>query len=219
MYKLLLSWRYLKTRFIALASIVSVTLGVATLIVVNSVMSGFVEQMKGRLHGILSDVEISAPLLGEIPYPEDNVRVVKQIIGDDLEAITCVVRNPALLTFNFHGRPWTQQVMLLGVDDETFGKVTDFEPYLTNALKRADFSFRLEEEGYEALFEEAGWPYRRNWVREKRELEAYLNDQRQLYDVAAARMVEETQALQVGAAPRSTGYQRLPTAGPVQRRQ
>ena len=46
MYKLLLSWRYLKTRFIALASIVSVTLGVATLIVVNSVMAGFVDQME-----------------------------------------------------------------------------------------------------------------------------------------------------------------------------
>ena len=41
MYKLLLSWRYLRTRYIALASIISVTLGVATLIVVNSVMAGF----------------------------------------------------------------------------------------------------------------------------------------------------------------------------------
>ena len=41
MYKLLLSWRYLRTRYIALASIVSVTLGVGTLIVVNSVMAGF----------------------------------------------------------------------------------------------------------------------------------------------------------------------------------
>ena len=41
MYKLMLAWRYLRTRYIALASIVSVTLGVATLVVVNSVMSGF----------------------------------------------------------------------------------------------------------------------------------------------------------------------------------
>ena len=58
MYKLLLSWRYLKTRFIALASIVSVTLGVATLIVVNSVMAGFVNQMQSRIHGILSDLSL-----------------------------------------------------------------------------------------------------------------------------------------------------------------
>ena len=49
MYKLLLSWRYLKSRYIALASIVSVTLGVATLIVVNSVMAGFSDEMHKRM--------------------------------------------------------------------------------------------------------------------------------------------------------------------------
>ena len=41
MYKLLLCWRYLLTRYLALACIISVMLGVATLIVVNSVMGGF----------------------------------------------------------------------------------------------------------------------------------------------------------------------------------
>ena len=60
MFKLLLAWRYLRTRFIALASIISVTLGVATLIVVNSVMSGFSKEMTDKLHGILSDVELAA---------------------------------------------------------------------------------------------------------------------------------------------------------------
>ncbi|HEV3136736.1 MAG TPA: ABC transporter permease, partial [Pirellulales bacterium] len=56
MYKLLLCWRYLRTRYIALASIISVTLGVATMIVVNSVMAGFTHEMQSRIHGILSDV-------------------------------------------------------------------------------------------------------------------------------------------------------------------
>ena len=41
MYRWLLCFRYLRTRYIALASIISVTLGVATMIVVNSVMEGF----------------------------------------------------------------------------------------------------------------------------------------------------------------------------------
>ena len=40
MYKYMLCWRYLRTRWIALASVVSVMLGVATMIVVNSVMPG-----------------------------------------------------------------------------------------------------------------------------------------------------------------------------------
>ena len=56
MYKFLLCWRYLRTRYIALASIISVTLGVATMIVVNSVMAGFNREMQQRIHGILSDI-------------------------------------------------------------------------------------------------------------------------------------------------------------------
>ncbi len=193
MYKLLLSWRYLRTRFIALASIVSVTLGVATLIVVNSVMCGFVDQMKSRLHGILSDVEISAPLLSEIPYPEQHVRIVKQLLGEDVEAVTCVVRNPALLSFEFHGRQWTQQVMLMGIDDETFSKVTDFQPNLVNEVKKANFSFKLEEEGYDALFEEAGWPFRRRKVENQRELEKLQTEQASLYDLQSAQYLAQNQ--------------------------
>ena len=169
MYKLLLSWRYLRTRFIALASIISVTLGVATLIVVNSVMSGFVFEMKSRLHGILSDVEVAAPLLGQIHNPEYHTRVIRDVLGDDIESMTCVVRNPALLTFEVNGRQWTQQVMLLGIDDESFGKVTDFHPYLQNTHKREQFSFNLEDQGYpdwvangcKDWVGESAWDYRR----------------------------------------------------------
>jgi lipoprotein-releasing system permease protein len=192
MYKLLLSWRYLKTRFIALASIVSVTLGVATLIVVNSVMAGFVDQMKSRLHGILSDVEVAAPLLGEITYPQEHVAVIRELLGDEVEALTCVVRNPALLSFEFHGRQWTQQVMLMGIDDETFGKVTDFEPYLTNELKRQRFSFELEENGYEQKYEPSGWEYRRRVAENKKQLANLMQQHQNAYEVAAASYLEET---------------------------
>ena len=191
MYKLLLSWRYLRTRFIALASIVSVTLGVATLIVVNSVMAGFVDQMKNRLHGVLSDVEISAPLLSEIRSPDFYTEHVRRALGDDLENITCVVRTPALLSFHYWDLPQTQQVMLIGIDDETFGKVTDFRPYLTNSLKRERFSFELENEGYENI-DDAGWDYRRRKVANSRAIEEarqryqdWNEEQNRLYEVAA----------------------------------
>jgi len=62
MYKLLLCWRYLRTRWIALASVVSVMLGVATLVVVNSVMDGFTTLMQERMHGILSDLVVETRL-------------------------------------------------------------------------------------------------------------------------------------------------------------
>ena len=193
MYKLLLSWRYLRTRFIALASIVSVTLGVATLIVVNSVMAGFVDQMKNRLHGILSDVEISAPLLGEITYPEKHLEIVRQVVGDDLQDVTCVVRNPALLSFDFRGRQCTQQVMLLGIDDKTFGKVTDFEPYLTSTTKKDRFSFKLDNSGHEELFDDGGWDYRRRMIDNRQRIRQWEEEQRNLYDVTAASYTEPIQ--------------------------
>ena len=190
MYKLLLSWRYLKTRFIALASIVSVTLGVATLIVVNSVMAGFVDQMQSRIHGILSDVEISAPLLSDIQEPKAFIEEVREVVGDDLKELTSVVRSNALISFNFNDRQWTQHVMLLGIDDETFGKVTDFEPYLTNDIKKEKFSFALEETGY-SKFNNAGWKYRREKFRQKQELEKLKREYESLYDQEAKRAMAD----------------------------
>ena len=193
MYKLLLSWRYLKTRFIALASIVSVTLGVATLIVVNSVMAGFVEQMQSRIHGILSDVEISAPLLSDIKEPNAFIQEVRNVVGDDLKELTSVVRSNALISFNFNDRQWTQHVMLLGIDDETFGKVTDFEPYLTNDIKQEKFSFELEETGY-GKFNNAGWGYRREKFRHQQELEKLRHEYSKLYDQEAQRVLADQTA-------------------------
>ncbi len=212
MYKLLLSWRYLRTRFIALASIVSVTLGVATLIVVNSVMAGFVDQMKNRLHGILSDVEISAPLLGEITYPQKHLEIVKHVVGDDLQDVTCVVRNPALLSFDFRGRQCTQQIMLLGIDDETFGKVTDFEPYLTSATKKQRFSFKLENSGHEELFDLGGWDYRRRKIDNRERIRRWEEEQKNLYDVTAASYFEPVQegSEDESMAPEEAGFQLAP---------
>ena len=72
MYKYLLCWRYLKTRYIALASVISVMLGVATMIVVNSVMAGFAEKMRDRLHGVLADVVVESVSLDGF-YNSDEV--------------------------------------------------------------------------------------------------------------------------------------------------
>ncbi len=67
MYRWLLCFRYLRTRYIALASIISVTLGVATMIVVNSVMAGFSAEMHERLHGLASDIVIEGHASGGMP--------------------------------------------------------------------------------------------------------------------------------------------------------
>src|SRR5215212_7803925 len=80
MYKLLLSWRYLRTRYIALASIISVTLGVGTLIVVNSVMAGFTREMHVRLHGILSDVILESHSLDGLVDPAWHIAEIRRVV-------------------------------------------------------------------------------------------------------------------------------------------
>ena len=215
MYKLLLSWRYLRTRFIALASIVSVTLGVATLIVVNSVMAGFISEMKNRLHGILSDIEMAAPGLGEIEWPDAHVEQVEAALGDEVLATTKIVRVPALLNFQFNGRQFTQQIMLWGIDEETFGKVSDFLPYLTNRNKQTALSFQLEEAGYDAKLGECGWSYRREKAEILRQIEA-LTRQRELTRAATdpfrPNSAAETTSGQNTASPSAATAQAEPQA-------
>lgn len=98
MYKLLLCWRYLRTRYIALASIISVTLGVAVMIVVNSVMEGFTSEMQNRIHGILSDVIFEARSLeGMLDTPDLQDRI-REVAGGDIEGMSATVVVPALLT-------------------------------------------------------------------------------------------------------------------------
>src|SRR5271157_2036669 len=77
MYKLLLCWRYLRTRYLALACIISVMLGVATLIVVNSVMNGFSTKLRDRLHGLLSDVVIEAWDYDGFADPEGKMALIR----------------------------------------------------------------------------------------------------------------------------------------------
>src|SRR5947207_13017929 len=78
MYKVLLCWRYLLTRYLALACIISVMLGVATLIVVNSVMGGFSTKLKERVHGLLCDVVIDTQDMGGFLDPSVKMAMIRQ---------------------------------------------------------------------------------------------------------------------------------------------
>ncbi len=143
MYKLLLSLRYLRTRWIALASIISVTLGVATLIVVNSVMSGFRTEMMDRVKGVLADVIIKGGGLSGFPDCTFHMRRIEQTVGDKIEAMTPVVETPGLLTFEVKGRSIPQPVLVRGIDMGTYAKVGKFNQYIHEAELRANPSFEV----------------------------------------------------------------------------
>ena len=174
MYKLLLCCRYLRTRYIALASIISVMLGVATMIVVNSVMSGFTTEMRNRIHGILSDVIVESISMDGFYDPDRHMQQIAAEVGDSIEGMTPTVIVPAMLNFEFRGNNIARQVNLIGIDERTQSQVSDFEDYLQHPANRETMSFLLHEEGYDTedhqmamtskprpAMEAAGWKHRR----------------------------------------------------------
>ena len=189
MYKLLLCWRYLKTRWIALASIVSVTLGVATLIVVNSVMDGFTSQMQDRMHGILSDLVVETRGTNGISEPNWYIDRIRARLNNSVEGVTTVVTLPAMMTFHHNGAAHTQQINLIGIDQKTYASVSDFSKYLIHPENQSQLDFNLKQSGYaperEAL-QPAGWEYRNRVEQLKKERLSELEKYRQLQEKIAA---------------------------------
>lgn len=174
MYKLLLCWRYLCTRYIALASIVSVTLGVATMIVVNSVMAGFSHEMKKRIHGILSDVVFESHSLEGFPDPQARMKEIDAVAGEYIAGMTVTVNVPAMLSFQYGGQWVTRPVHIIGIDEDSKDQAGDYSKYLLHPENRKDFSFQLRDGGFDTRdhqggpeaadreeLREAGWPLRR----------------------------------------------------------
>lgn len=167
MYRLLLCFRYLRTRYIALASIISVTLGVATLIVVNSVMAGFSAEMHERLHGLASDILIECHTSGGMPDPDAHLREIEKVCGDQLAGSSVSVHVPAMLGIDFNGQLITRHVNLVGIDPKTYDTVSHFGRYLLHPENQKDASFDLREDGYATdrdSFPSSGWEYRRRKV-------------------------------------------------------
>ncbi len=156
MYKLLLSWRYLRTRYIALASIISVTLGVATMIVVNSVMSGFTTEMRNRIHGILSDLVVESRTMDGFADPELRIAEIRKLAGNDIEAMTPTVVTFAMLSFQVGEQTITRPIELIGIDPKTQGAVSDFSNYLQHPANRQELSFDLRPRGYDTTDHQAG---------------------------------------------------------------
>jgi lipoprotein-releasing system permease protein len=132
-YKYLLCWRYLKTRYIALASVISVMLGVATMIVVNSVMAGFAEKMRDRLHGVLADIVVESVSLDGFYNSEEVMARVRAIAGDSVVALAPTMETPGILHFRFPGgQVITKPVNIIGVRPEDRAKTGDFGEFLVD---------------------------------------------------------------------------------------
>ena len=158
MYKLLLCLRYLRTRYLAFVCIVSVLLGVATLIVVNSVMSGFSNKLKDRLHGILSDVRIETDSSGGFPESPETIEqnILNSPVGSHVEAMSPNIETFALIQYSVrdsYGNKITQtkQVRLVAIDPVKQAKVGGFSEYLIRQKNSPNPSFDLTDEAKRRL--------------------------------------------------------------------
>jgi lipoprotein-releasing system permease protein len=187
MYKLVLCWRYLRTRYIAFASIISVMLGVMTMIIVNSVMAGFSSEMQNRIRGIICDVVLESCTMEGMRDPDWHMAQIKRVAGDDVEGMTPICVVPAMLSYQWRGIWVTSQVQVFGIDEKTQGKVSDFAKYLQHPANRQNMSFDLRDGGYDTFdhladgppreredMRRAGWENRRRMAREEAEQERLL---------------------------------------------
>jgi lipoprotein-releasing system permease protein len=148
MYKLLLATRYLKTRTIALVSIISVTLGVATMIVVNSVMAGFSGEMQDRLRGLLSDVAIITHNSDGFQNPEEIMAIVNRAWGAEVVAMTPTVEMWGMMTFHVMGQDEQRPVRIVGIIPEGKNQVSPLAEYLLSRQGN-DLSNRPKPDGPE----------------------------------------------------------------------
>lgn len=131
MYKLILSLRYLKTRWIALVSILSVCLGVATLIVVNAVMSGFSGLIKDRIHNTLADVIVQSFSTDGVDDPERLMALIENAVGDEIEAMTPAVEVFGMISYEVPGGEMVQRpVTLVGIVPDGKDAVSPMRDFL-----------------------------------------------------------------------------------------
>jgi lipoprotein-releasing system permease protein len=132
-----------------LACIVSVLLGVATLIVVNSVMGGFSKKLKDRLHGLLSDVIIESRSFEGFPDPEGKMAMIRSdpYLADRVEAMAPALEIFAMLQYTFRGETYTRPVHLIGIDPEGRTRIGGFSEFLVKQKDNPHPSFELGAEG------------------------------------------------------------------------
>ncbi len=159
MYKILLCWRYLRTRYLAMACIVSVMLGVATLIVVNSVMSGFSSKLRDRLHSFLSDIVLESAGIEGFAQPQEKMARIRAQPGlqEKIEAMTATLEVFGMLQYHWADQLVTRPVHLIGIDIDSRAAVGGFAKHLVNPLKQAQPSFELPPQMRQRYEERERW--------------------------------------------------------------
>jgi lipoprotein-releasing system permease protein len=139
-YELIVGWRYTRagraTRrngfisFISGVSMLGIALGVAALIIVLSVMNGFQKEVRDRMLGVISHIEVFAPNGAALPDAQktlSEIRANKQVVG----AATFIAAQ-ALLA---RGEDM-KGTLVRGIDPALEGQVTDLAATSSTTLAK-----------------------------------------------------------------------------------
>ncbi len=125
MYHTLLTNRYLTSRVIPFIAVAAVALCVALVIIVVSVMTGFLDMVRSSGRTLMGDVIVSYSLTG-IPYYQRLITHIKKLPGEP--TATPVVDSWGLLKMPYPAgdHKETETVQVWGIEPEGFAQVTGY---------------------------------------------------------------------------------------------
>ncbi|MCH7701276.1 MAG: ABC transporter permease [Planctomycetes bacterium] len=124
MYKLFFALRYLRKRRVAIFAVLSVWLCVAMVLIVISVMGGFLDMVKDRSRGLLGDLIVDNATLEGFPYYQEFIDELYEEMSDQVEVATPVIYNYGLIRMIRSG--FTKPVSVVGIRLDEYRRVNDF---------------------------------------------------------------------------------------------
>ncbi|MGC9260346.1 MAG: hypothetical protein ACP5I8_09780 [Phycisphaerae bacterium] len=132
MYKLFLCFRYLTRKGIVLFPVLAVWLCVMMLIIVNSIMTGFVNRVRDAGRSLMGDVVIQSDSMAGFPY----YRLIQKQLAllPQVQASTPVISAYGL--FNLPENQVNTGVQVMGVEAASESKVSSFGSSLCSGNTR-----------------------------------------------------------------------------------
>ena len=134
-FEVFLAFRYLRKKRLAFFCVAAVALSVAMLIVVSSVMGGFVEQFREACHGFYGDIVVRADSLMGFPHYEEFIVRAKKVEG--VQEATPLIKQYGLLRIDQDSfKLFIKAVEILGIQPEGYSKITKFKESLWRQSER-----------------------------------------------------------------------------------
>src|SRR5437660_4704637 len=123
MYKLHLILKYLRKRRIAWVSLIAVMLCTTMVLVVISVMGGWLRMFRQSFHGLSGDVLVKATSMSGFPYYEEMTRKVEALPFVGAGNAVPVIHTFGLINLQNNG---PEGVQVFGYPLDKIGHVNDF---------------------------------------------------------------------------------------------